>query len=110
MFGITHHTRVFIRTRATDGRLGFEEPKAIIAKVIREDPLAGGQLFVFANRARNRMRLPWWDGSGLFLATKRIRTGHFEFPKNEGAVMKMTLHQLEPLLKGVNFVRRPSHR
>jgi transposase len=65
--------------------------KGIIVKVIREDPLAGGQLFVFANRARTRVKLLWSDGTGgLHLATKRMRTGGFDSPKNECAVQRMS--------------------
>jgi transposase len=108
MLGITAHTQVFIRSGATDGRSGFEALKGIVVKEIREDPLAGGQLFVFANRARTRVKFLWSDGTGgLYLATKRMRTGGFDFPRNEGAVQRMTPQQLEILLRGVNFVRRP---
>jgi transposase len=111
MLGLTAQTQIFIRSGVTDGRLGFEGLKGIVVKVIREDPLAGGQLFVFANRARTRVKFLWADGTGgLYLATKRMRTGGFDFPKNEGKVQRITPQQLEILLRGVNFVRRPPPR
>jgi transposase len=104
MFGITNHTKVFIRTGTTDGRLGWEGLKAITVKAIREDPMCG-HLFVFCNGARNRIKILWWDGTGFYIAAKRMRRGGFDFPKNEGAVSKMSLQQLDLLLKGVDFTR-----
>lgn len=102
MFGITNHTRVFIRCGVTDGRLGWEGLKGITVKAIQVDPMCG-HLFVFCNRARNRIKILWWDGTGFYLAAKRMRRGHFLFPQNEDAVSKMSLQQLETLLKGVDF-------
>ena len=55
MFGITGHTRVYIRTGATDGRLGFEGLKALTVNVIREDPMCR-HLMVFCNGPRNRIK------------------------------------------------------
>jgi|SRR6185312_3609011 len=109
MFGITGHTRVYIRTGATDGRLGFEGLKALTVNVIREDPMCR-HLMVFCNAPRNRIKLLWWDGAGFYIATKRMRRGGFDFPKDPGAVAKMSLQQLELLLKGADLIRRPPGR
>lgn len=106
MFGITQHTRVFIRTGATDGRLGFEGLKALTVKAIGEDPMSG-HLFVFCNGARNRMKLLWWHQGGYYIATKRMRRGGFDFPKDPKGAARMNLQQLDALLKGVDFTRPP---
>ena len=65
-----------------------------------------GHLMVFCNAARNRIKLLWLDGAGFYVATKRMRRGSFDFPKDPGAVAKMSLQQLEILLKGVELIRR----
>lgn len=104
MFGITPDTRVFVKTGVTDGRLGYEGLRGLTVKVIEQSPLSG-HLFCFCNGARNRIRLLWFDGTGFFLATKRIERGTFDFPKNEMAVARMNLAQLQALMKGVEFTR-----
>ena len=104
MFGIDNTTKVFLRTGSTDGRLAWEGLKALTVKVIRQDPMCG-HLFVFCNGARNRIKMLWWDGSGFYLAAKRMRRGHFDFPKNKNAISKLSLAQLDLLLKGVQFTR-----
>ena len=109
MFGISNLTRVYICTGATDGRLGYEGLKALTVKKIQQDPMCG-HLMIFCNAARNRIKIFWWDGTGFYIAAKRMRRGGFDFPKDGGAVAKMSLAQLDALLKGVDFVRRPPNR
>jgi transposase len=104
MFGITADTRVFVKSGVTDGRLGYEGLRGLVVKVLEQSPQAG-HVFCFCNAARNRIRLLWWDGSGFFIATKRVERGTFDFPKNEGAVARMSTGQLQALLMGVEFTR-----
>lgn len=104
MFGLNPDTRVFVKTGVTDGRLGYEGLRGLAVKVLEQSPLSG-HLFCFCNAARNRIRLLWWDGTGFFVATKRIERGTFDFPKNEMAVARMNTAQLHALLKGIEFTR-----
>src|ERR1700680_2788456 len=102
MLGLTNNTRVFLKTSVTDGRLGADALKGLVTKVIREDPHRG-HLFCFCNGAKNRIKLLWWDGTGFFIAGKRLPRGTYDFPKNEMAVSRMSPAQLDVLLKGVDF-------
>jgi transposase len=104
MFGITAETRVFVKAGVTDGRLGYEGLRGLAVKVLEHGPQSG-HIFCFCNASRNRIRLLWWDGTGFFIATKRIERGTFDFPKNEQSVMQMNTAQLQSMLKGVQFTR-----
>lgn len=104
MFGINNTTRVFLRTGATDGRLQWEGLKALTVKVLLQDPMCG-HLFVFCNGSRDLIKMLWWDGSGFYLAAKRLRRGTYDFPRNKDAVSRMSLAQLDLLLKGIEFTR-----
>jgi hypothetical protein len=65
----------------------------------------------YETRFRNRLKLLWWHAGGFYIATKRMRKGGgFEFPKTPNAISKMTLQQLEAMLKGVDFTRPPNKR
>jgi transposase len=99
MFGLSEQTRVFLKPGVTNGRLGFEGLRGLVNNVLRQDVLAG-YLFAFCNRRRNRVRCLLWDGSGFWLATKRIEQATFNWPKDEAAVAQMSLVQLRLLLDG----------
>jgi hypothetical protein len=73
MWGLTRSTRVFLRSGATDLRLGFDGLSALVKSHLGQDLLSGG-LFVFCNRSRTRVKVLTFDGSGLWLCIKRLGT------------------------------------
>jgi transposase len=100
MFGLTPNTRVFVKSGVTDGRYGIDRLRQLALQVVKQNPQEG-HLFCFSNRTRNRLRLLWWDGTGFFLATKRLERGQFDFPQREDAVQTLTVTQLHTLIQQV---------
>jgi len=94
MFGLSEQTRVFLKTGATDGQLGLDALRGLVSQVLRQDALTGST-FAFGNRRRNRIRCLLFDGSGFWLASKRLERATFQWPKDEVAVTQMSLAQLE---------------
>jgi transposase len=109
MFGLSEQTRVFLKTGATDGRLGLDALRGLVSQVIREDTLTGS-IFAFCNRRRNRIRCLLFDGSGFWLAAKRLERATFQWPKDEVAVTQMSLAQLRLLLEGFELRSRRGWR
>lgn len=105
LFAIDSTTRVFLRSGATDLRLAFEGLRALVVNVIRQEPTSG-HLFMFCNRARNRVRCLYWDGSGLWVATKRLEGGTFAWPKSDAGASEINLKQLQLLLEGFELKSR----
>jgi len=71
MFGFGPATRVYLATGATDMRKGFEGLHGLARDVLGQDPLSG-HVFLFANRARTRLKILFWDGSGHWVCSKRL--------------------------------------
>jgi transposase len=69
MLSLSPATRVFLATRPIDGRKSFNALSVLAKETLQQEPTSG-YLFVFINKARNRLKVLFWDGSGLILCTK----------------------------------------
>ena len=54
----------------------------MVGERLKED-IRGGALFVFTNQRRTRLKVLYFDGTGLWLMTKRLEEGTFAWPKLE---------------------------
>jgi transposase len=105
MLNLNENTRVWLKPGITDGRLGVYGLRGLVSQGLGLDVLAG-DLFVFCNRRRNRVSVLMWDGSGLWLASKRLEGGTYAWPQDEAAVAQMSLAQLRLLLDGFEIRSR----
>lgn len=105
MLSISPATRIFVALNPVDMRLGFNGLYALTQTVLNQ-PVLSGHLFVFTNKRRNRIRLLFWDGSGLWLCAKRLERGTFGWPAGEGASRCLRPEELQLLLHGIEGTRR----
>ena len=105
MWGLSRSTRVFLRPGPTDLRLGFEALYGLVENQLQQNPLSG-HLFLFCNRHRTRLKALCWDGSGLWLCTKRLEKGTFAWPQSAReahAKIRLAPQALQLLLDGVDL-------
>ena len=79
MLGIGHATRIHLAVDPADMRKSFEGLSGLIRGKLQEDPLSG-HLFLFCNKGRNRLKMVFWDGTGLWVCAKRLERGQFSWP------------------------------
>jgi transposase len=100
MFGWGLATKIYLAAGATDMRKGFDGLYALVRDRLELEPLSG-HIFLFSNAQRNRMKLIYWDGSGLWVCTKRLERGCFRWPRAEAGQTKIVLsHEETALLVG----------
>ena len=80
MFGFGAATRIYLAPGATDMRKGFEGLYGLVRDRLQCNPLSG-HVFLFANARRNRMKLMFWDTTGLWVCAKRLEKGCFLWPE-----------------------------
>jgi transposase len=102
--GVSPATRIYLAAGATDMRKGFEGLYGLVRDKLQLEPLSG-HLFLFANAPRNRLKLLFWDGSGLWICAKRLERGRFAWPPAANGQTKVTLshEELALLLGGIDL-------
>jgi len=68
--------RVLVATRPVDFRKQADGLAAIVQAVLGADPFCGA-IYVFRSKRMDRVKLLWWDGSGICLMTKRLEDRQF---------------------------------
>jgi len=100
VLSVSPATRVFVALNPVDMRLSFNGLYALAQSVLGQDPLTG-HLFVFTNRLKNRIKIIYWDGSGLWVCAKRLEGGTFGWPSGEGTSCSLRPEELQLLLHGL---------
>ena len=80
MLSFSGSLKVLVAVEPLDMRKGFNGLYTAVSERLGEDPKTG-TLFVFCNRRRTRLKILCWDGTGLWLLTKRLEAGTFAWPK-----------------------------
>ncbi|MDX2249192.1 MAG: IS66 family insertion sequence element accessory protein TnpB [Bacteroidia bacterium] len=104
MLSLGPHQRYFLYTGIADMRKGFDGLSGLVSLAMAGDPLSG-DVFLFVNRRRDRMKLLVWDRSGFVLWYKRLESGTFELPKtslDEGSHV-LSWQKLVLILEGVKL-------
>ena len=96
--------RVLVATKPVDFRKGAEGLAALVKDQMRLEPFSG-MVFVFRAKRADRIKLLWWDGTGVCLMAKRLEEGQFRWPKAEDATMRLSAAQLSALLEGLDWRR-----
>jgi len=110
MLSLSPATRIFLAVTPIDGRKSFNGLSALVKETLEQEPTSGF-LFVFLNRARNRLKILFWDGSGLILYTKRLEGGRFAAPAGAGRSQCLRPEELTLLIHGIEGTsRRRWHR
>ena len=107
MWGLGPATKVYVAVGATDLRKGFDGLYGLAREVLGLDPLSG-HLVLFCNRACTRLKVLFWDGSGLWLCTKRLEKGRYSWPSQltEGsACVTLSAEEFALLVGGIDLSR-----
>ena len=95
--------RVFLVAGATDMRKSFDSLSGVVREALGDDPLSG-DLFVFCNRLRNRLKVLYMDESGMWVCAKRLEGGTFAWPaaSTSDRRVEMRAEELALLLGGLD--------
>lgn len=102
MFALTDTNVYFLYRNPADMRKSFDSLCGIVQDELQRNP-SSGDVFIFINKPRNRIKLLHWERGGYLLYYKRLESGTFEIPKfdiNANAYC-IPWHQLVMMVEGI---------
>lgn len=99
MLYLTAETSILVAVEPVDFRKQIDGLIAVCEHHLEADPRSG-TLFAFINRARSMIRVLCYDGTGYWLATKRLSRGRYVgWPNSSGFLCKMASSELNKIVK-----------
>jgi len=96
--------QVFLIVEPVDMRWGIERLSQQVQSLLHRSP-CDGTAYGFTNRARSRLKLLIWDGTGVWLCQRRLHRGHFYWPKPGDDRFIMRAEHWQWLTIGVDWQR-----
>ena len=98
--------RIFIRPGITDMRKQVNGLYTIVKENMELDPYSGN-LFLFAGRRRNLIKILRWDKNGYCLWLKRLERDRFSWPSIHKKDFELSSEEFHYLLQGKDFFHKP---
>jgi len=98
----SNRVRVVVATKPVDFRKGHDGLTALVQSALRQDPFTG-TMFVFRAKRADRLKLIYWDGTGLVMTYKRLEETTFTWPAISDGVMALNHAQFEALFSGLDW-------
>lgn len=95
--------KVFLASHPVDFRKGPDGLMALVRDA-GADPF-NGALYVFRAKRADRIKIVWWDGSGVCLYAKRLEKAQFCWPRIGHSRVQLNQAQLLALVDGLDWKR-----
>jgi transposase len=102
MLSFAGSLKVYVAVEPCDMRKSFEGLAALVTTVLKQD-LRSGALFVFSNRHRSRLKILYWDNTGLWVMAKRLERGSYSWPQGEEKAVQLRPEALAMLTDGIDL-------
>ena len=104
MLSLPPTVRIYLAAQPTDLRKSFDSLAALVREGLRGDPLSG-DVFVFRNKAADRIKLLVWEEDGYAIWYKRLEAGSYRFPSAPESLPRVEIRSadLVMLLAGIDL-------
>ena len=81
MFSLNDSLTYWLYSKPTDMRKSFHTLSGIVNNEMGQNP-SNGDVYIFINKRRNRMKLLHWEPGGMVIYSKMLDKGTFAPPRN----------------------------
>ena len=82
MFNLNDSLKYWLYSKPTDMRKSFHTLSGIVNNEMFRNP-SNGDVYIFINKRRNRMKLLHWEPGGMVIYSKMLDKGTFSPPRNQ---------------------------
>lgn len=101
MFALSSSYRLLLYNCPTDMRKSFNGLCGLVTGKLGGNPQSG-EVFIFINKRRDKIKLLHWEPGGFVLYYKRLEQGTFEMPRCEGNCYRMRWAELALMISGLS--------
>lgn len=104
MIKLKEGIKILVSTEPIDARKSIDSLSCLIPDKFCDNPQSGN-LFLFFNKAKDKVKILYWDNLGFVLYYKRLEKHRFAVPKlTDISCLEITEMQLYGLLSGLDFM------
>jgi transposase len=102
MFSLTSSNSFYLYRYPTDMRKSFDGLSCLVQSEMKRNPLSG-EVFLFINKRKDRIKLLKWEPGGFTLFYKRLEEGTLELPKipSEDKSITLSWTQIILMIEGI---------
>jgi len=103
--------QVYLATGVTDMRKSINGLSLMVSEQLVHDPFSGS-VFVFCNRARDKLKILYWECNGFWLYYRRLDKGKFQWPSGPPCQpsIVLSMRELHWLLEGLSCQQAQAHQ
>ena len=103
MIKLSPEQKIYVYLEPVDMRRSINGLSLLLSETLEKNPQSG-DLYLFVNRAKDKVKCLLWDVNGFVLIYKRLEKGRFNYSKHlQGDKIIITHPQLQALLMGLDF-------
>jgi transposase len=97
-------TQIWLAVEPVDMRLGIDGLSLRVQQALGATP-CNGSAYAFCNKRGNRLKLLVWDGTGVWLAQRRLHRGRVVWPRGHEAACTLSQEEWQWLITGIDWQR-----
>lgn len=105
MIDLNTINKIYISPGYTDLRVGIDGLISIVKYNLQKDPF-DGSLFIFCNKAKDKIKILHFEYSGFWIYYKRFETGRIKWPSSK-VDQCITKSDLNMLIQGMIILQKP---
>lgn len=109
MFSLNDSMRYLLYSESTDMRKSYHTLSGLVTDKMGLS-VRSGDVFIFINKSRNRMKLLHMEPGGLVIYSKLLEDGRFRLPKDTSSGTSFRMNWLELVMMVEGVIDDPSSR